>query len=232
MDKVMVETSRIRTHCFVGGPPDGVPVLLVHGNITTGRFWQGVAEGFPGGYRLVAPDLRAFGRTEPKPVDVTRGLRDWSDDLHALGEALGWAGSGRIHLAGWSNGGGVVQQHAIDHGDQLASIALVAPLSPYGFGGSRDVDGTPRGDQDQVISDESMFDFGTLGKLEVVPGWPGMDVFPPEPQIGQTRAMLDRYAAGGGPVREVVLDGCGHGPPVERAADLRDHLLAHIEGAA
>ena len=29
MDKVMVETSRIRTHCFVSGPEDGVPVLLV-----------------------------------------------------------------------------------------------------------------------------------------------------------------------------------------------------------
>jgi pimeloyl-ACP methyl ester carboxylesterase len=348
MDKVMVETSRIRTHCFVSGPDDGVPVLLVHGNITTGRFWQGVADGFPGGYRLVAPDLRTFGRTERKPVDATRGLRDWSDDLHALVEALGWAGGGRIHLAGWSNGGGVVQQYAIDHGDQLASIALVAPLAPFGFGGSKDVDGTPcwddwagtgggtaapdfvrriaagddseddpassprvvmrtffwspaykapdedeliaevlltacgdtgypgdtttspnwpgvapggsgvnnafsgkwcdtsafadlpvkpplvwlRGDQDQVISDESMFDFGTLGKLEVVPGWPGMEVFPPQPQIAQTRAMLGRYAAGGGSVREVVLDGCGHGPPVERAAELRDHLVAHIEGAA
>ena len=45
MDKVMVETSRIRTHCFVSGPPDGVPVLLVHGNLTTGRFWQDVADG-------------------------------------------------------------------------------------------------------------------------------------------------------------------------------------------
>ena len=70
MDKVMVETGRIRTHCFVSGPTDGVPVLLVHGNITTGRFWQDVADGFPGGYRLVAPDLRAFGRTERKPVDA------------------------------------------------------------------------------------------------------------------------------------------------------------------
>ena len=107
MDKVMVETSRIRTHCFVSGPPDGVPVLLVHGNLTTGRFWQDVADGFGGGHRLVAPDLRCFGRTERRPVDATRGLRDWSDDLHALVEALGWAGSGRIHwpagpmAAGW-----------------------------------------------------------------------------------------------------------------------------------
>jgi hypothetical protein len=39
-----------------------------------------------------------------------------------------------------------------------------------------------RGDQDQVISDESMFDFGTLGRLGVVPGWPGVDVFPPSPR--------------------------------------------------
>ena len=347
MDKLMVDTSRIRTHCFVSGPEDGVPVLLVHGNISTGRFWQDVADGFPAGYRLVAPDLRSFGRTEPRPVDATRGLRDWSDDLHALVEALGWAGSGRLHIAGWSNGGGVVQQYALDHGDQLAGITLVAPLSPYGFGGSKDVHGTPcwddwagtgggtaapdfvrriaagddseedpvssprvvmrtffwspaykapdedelmaevlltevgdtgypgdtstssnwpgvapgrsgvnnafsgrwcdtsafadlqvkppvlwlRGDQDQVISDESMFDFGTLGKLEAVPGWPGMEVFPPQPQIAQTRAMLDRYQAGGGSAREVVLKGCGHGPPIERSAEVREQLLAHIKAA-
>ena len=88
-----------------------------------------------------------------------------------------------------------------------------------------------RGDQDQVISDESMFDFGTLGRLEVVPGWPGMEVFPPQPQIAQTRAMLDRYQAGGGSVGELVLEGCGHCPPIERSAEVRELLLAHIKGA-
>jgi pimeloyl-ACP methyl ester carboxylesterase len=88
-----------------------------------------------------------------------------------------------------------------------------------------------RGDQDQVISDESMFDFGTLGRLEAVPGWPGMEVYPPQPQIAQTRAMLDRYRAGGGSVREVVFDGCGHCPPIERSAEVRELLLAHIRDA-
>jgi hypothetical protein len=29
-----------------------------------------------------------------------------------------------------------------------------------------------------------------------------------------------------------VLDGCGHGPPIERSAELRELLVAHIEGAA
>ena len=59
-----------------------------------------------------------------------------------------------------------------------------------------------------------------------------MEVFPPQPQIGQTRAMLERYRAGGGSVRELVLEGCGHGPPIERSAELRDLVLAHIQGAA
>jgi pimeloyl-ACP methyl ester carboxylesterase len=58
MDKVMVETSRIRTHCFVSGPEDGVPPLLVHGNLTTGRFWQDVADGFPDGYRAGGGSVR------------------------------------------------------------------------------------------------------------------------------------------------------------------------------
>ena len=133
MDKMMVETSLIRTHCFVSGPADGAPVLLVHGNITTGPVLAGRGRRVP---RRPPPGRPRPARLRPderKPIDATRGLRDWSDDLHALVEALGWAGSGRLHIAGWSNGGGVVQQYAIDHADELASITLVAPLSPYGF---------------------------------------------------------------------------------------------------
>jgi hypothetical protein len=29
-----------------------------------------------------------------------------------------------------------------------------------------------------------------------------------------------------------VLEGCGHCPPIERSAEVREQLLAHIEGAA
>ena len=58
-----------------------------------------------------------------------------------------------------------------------------------------------------------------------------MEVFPPQPQIAQTRAMLERYQAGGGPVRELVFSGCGHGPPIERSAEVREQLLAHIRDA-
>ena len=58
----------------------------------------------PGDVRVVAPDLRGFGGTEPLPVDATRGVRDWSDDVAAAVDALGWAGPRRVHAVGWSLG--------------------------------------------------------------------------------------------------------------------------------
>jgi pimeloyl-ACP methyl ester carboxylesterase len=45
-------------------------------------------------------------------------------------------------LAGWSLGGGVVMQYAIDHPASVASVTLLASMSPYGFGGTRDISGT------------------------------------------------------------------------------------------
>ena len=104
MDTMLVQTSRLQTHCWVDGPEDGEPLLLVHGNLTTGRFFQSLADRLNEGhrFRMVAPDLRSFGRTEALGVDATRGLRDWSDDLRALaGSAwLGRLGGGSTRRAG------------------------------------------------------------------------------------------------------------------------------------
>jgi hypothetical protein len=33
-------------------------------------------------------------------------------------------------------------------------------------------------------------------------------------------------------VRELLLEGCGDGPPIERSAEVREQLLAQIKGAA
>ncbi len=346
MEGVFVQTSRLRTHCWVNGPEDGEPLLLVHGNLSTGRFWRAVAEQLPQNLRVVAPDLRSFGRSEQKGVDASRGLRDWSDDLRALLEALGWADQGRVHAAGWSMGGGILQQYEIDHARDLASLTLVAPLSPYGFGATKDAQGTGnyddfagsgggtaaqdfvnrlhagdasddeplssprvimrsyfwssaykapdedellaevlltavgdefypgasttssnwpgvgpaptgvnnamspkwcdtsafgdvaspapvvwiRGTDDQVVSDGSLFDFGTLGKLGAVPGWPGDSVFPSQPMIAQIRAVFERRKTHGGSVEEVVLEGVGHGPLIERAPTVAQHIKQQASG--
>lgn len=68
------------------------------------------------------------------------------------------------------------------------------------------------GSNDIVVSDTSAWDMGTLGQMEVVPGWPGEEVYPPQPMVTQIRTVLDRYAAGGGSVQSEMIEGAAHGP--------------------
>jgi pimeloyl-ACP methyl ester carboxylesterase len=86
-----------------------------------------------------------------------------------------------------------------------------------------------RGDADQIVSDTSAFDLAFLGSIGAVPGWPGAEEFPPQPMVGQTRAVLDRYAAAGGTYREVVFPEVGHSPHVERPQEFVVALLEHLD---
>lgn len=342
-----VDTGRLKTHVLVAGPQDGDPIVLVHGNMSSGPFWEETMLVLAGeGYRVLAPDLRGYGDTEAVPVDGTRGMRDWSDDLKALVTTLDL---GRFHLVGWSMGAGVAMQYAIDHGADLLSLTLESPISPYGFGGTRDEHGTPgysdfagsgggtanpeyvrlvkegdrgdespfsgrsvlnnfyfkppfrvspereeafvtsvlktrigddfypggmtdspnwpnvapgtggfnnamspkylnlsgfadiedrppvlwvRGADDQIVSDTSLFDFGFLGQLGAVPGWPGAEVHPPQPMVGQTRAVLEAYKANGGNYWEVTIADCGHSPHIEKPEEFNTALLKHLRLAA
>ncbi len=87
-----------------------------------------------------------------------------------------------------------------------------------------------RGAEDQIVSDTSLFDLGFLGKLGAVPGWPGEEVFPPQPMNSQTRAVLNRYAANGGAFREEVFADTGHTPYIEQPEAFNQLFHAHISG--
>lgn len=84
----MVETPRLKTHLLSAGPGDGGPVFFLHGNVSSSRFFEEALTALLDRYRGLASVLRGFGGTEAKPVDATRGLRDFSDDLHSLIEVL------------------------------------------------------------------------------------------------------------------------------------------------
>lgn len=143
----VVDTPRLRVNILeraaddAATPPERT-VVFVHGNVSSALFWQEIMLGLPDDVRAIAIDLRGFGATEALPVDATRGLSDFSDDVHATLQVLGLA---TAHLVGWSMGGGVVMQYALDH--PVLSLTLQAPVSPYGFGGTRP-DGTRLTDDD------------------------------------------------------------------------------------
>jgi pimeloyl-ACP methyl ester carboxylesterase len=133
-------TSRLTVNVLSIPDRTGPAVLFVHGNVSSSLFWQPMMLALPEEFQPLALDLRGFGDTDDEPIDATRGLRDFADDLAATVEALGLDG---VHLVGWSMGGGVVLQYLVDRPGthRVASLTLVDPVSPFGFGGTRGVDG-------------------------------------------------------------------------------------------
>lgn len=113
----VIETPRLNVNILERtgddpATPSERTVVLIHGNVSSSLFWQELMEDLPSDLRVIAIDLRGYGGTEHAPIDATRGVRDFSDDVHAALEALGIR---TAHLVGWSMGGGVIMQYALDH---------------------------------------------------------------------------------------------------------------------
>jgi pimeloyl-ACP methyl ester carboxylesterase len=139
-----VAARGISQNVLISGPPDGTPVLLVHGNCSSSAFWIPWLAHLPPTLRVVAPDLRGYGATETAPVDAKRGLRDFADDVAALlADRELFPEPGPVVLGAHSMGCGVAMHLLVDHPGRFAAVLLESPVSPYGFGGTRDIDGNP-----------------------------------------------------------------------------------------
>jgi hypothetical protein len=86
-----------------------------------------------------------------------------------------------------------------------------------------------RGSHSLLCSDNSFADAGYLGKVGLLPGWPGEQEYPPQPMIGQTRAVLEKYASAGGSYREVVIQDTGHVPFIEKPEEFNRVFHDHIK---
>lgn len=329
-----ITMSRLTTAYYHGGTPGKTKLMLIHGNASSSVFYLHLMERLEEHFEMVAPDLRCFGDSDALPVDATRGMKDFSDDIHELVKALGWD---KFVILGWSMGGGAAMQYAIDHSECLNGMILQAPLSPFGFGGTygedgkklepvglasgggcanqqlvqsllngdrefmrtalmstyvkpgfscepaweeqmidgiastkvgvgmypgnfvpcvkwpgiasgdngicntmspvycdlsglADIDKKPmilwvRGDSDIIVSDTSLADFGQLGAIGMVPGWPGMEEFPPQPMVSQTRFVLEKYKKNGGDYKEVLMENAGHACHVEKEEEFAKLLI-------
>jgi pimeloyl-ACP methyl ester carboxylesterase len=135
-----VKTPRLTAH-VLERPASGdaaSTVVFVHGNVSSALFYQPTMLALPSNVRALAIDLRGFGDSETLPVDATRGLRDFSDDVASVLDELGIPSA---HLVGWSMGAGVVLQLLLDRPELVASVTLESPVSPYGFGGTVGAEG-------------------------------------------------------------------------------------------
>jgi pimeloyl-ACP methyl ester carboxylesterase len=134
----LIQTDRLLVHVLTAGSREGIPILFVHGNVSSATFWEETMLALPERYYGIALDLRGYGTTEPLPIDATQGLGDMVEDIRSLVETIGLE---RYHIVGHSMGGGVVMKYAISYPEGLLSITLVDTMSPYGYGGSYGADG-------------------------------------------------------------------------------------------
>jgi pimeloyl-ACP methyl ester carboxylesterase len=339
-----VTSKRLTTRVLFTGDEGGIPVLFLHGNASSATYWEETMLALPAGYRGIAPDQRGYGGADPNAkIDATRGMGDLADDAAALLDKLD---IDRAHLVGHSMGGSVIWRFMMDYPERCLTVTLAAPGSPFGFGGTKDVQGTLsnpdgagsgggtvnpnftkymaagergiddpqgsprivmnsfywkppfvpareedlltsllsehvgereypgdsvpsphwpfvapgkfgpanalspiyagdvsrlyhidpkppvlwiRGADDQIVGDQSLFDMGTLGALGAIPGWPGADVYPSQPMVGQTRYVLEQYQANGGQFQEVVFENCGHTPYIEKPAEFNSLFHQHLQ---
>ncbi len=98
----------------------GEPLVLVHGLGTGSADWQFQFPALEPHYRVIAPCLRGFGRSERFSGDYSIEL--FADDLAALLDELGLPD---CHLCGVSMGGAVAYQFAVGHPQRLRSLVTI-----------------------------------------------------------------------------------------------------------
>ena len=122
-----IEIERLKkVHYVEGGDSDGLPVVLLHDNLASSRWWEATQESLPYHYHSFAFDLRGYGATEYKPANA---LTDFSADLAELVKAFDLP---KFFLVGWGMGGGIAMQYATEHPDTLVGLCLVNSISPKG----------------------------------------------------------------------------------------------------
>lgn len=134
------KTSRLESVCLEAGDEQAAPVLMIHGNTSSSLFWIPLMVELSGKYRLIAPDLRGFGRHSDMPVDAVNGVKNWTDDVIALLDVLGFQST---VIMTHSLGGIIGWDLLTRYPERISRLIQLAPGSPYGFGGTIDENGTP-----------------------------------------------------------------------------------------
>jgi pimeloyl-ACP methyl ester carboxylesterase len=100
----------------------GLPLMLVHGFPLDHTMWTAQVGALAERARVIAPDLRGFGRTPLGQVDPSRGVSmdEYADDLAELLDAL--AIREPIVLVGFSMGGYVAWQFVRKHAERLRGL--------------------------------------------------------------------------------------------------------------
>ena len=115
------EAKGCRLRYFVGGPPSGAPLVLVHGLGGCAANWVDTAPLLAEGRRVLVPELPGHGRSTPLPA--VPNLAVFADRIAAVAEREGMLPAAFV---GHSLGGAVALRLALRRPDDVSALVLAA----------------------------------------------------------------------------------------------------------
>ena len=119
MRRSYVDTSQGQVHVRSAGDGERT-LLLVHWTPLSGRMFEGVAPLFvDAGFRVIAPDLLGYGRSDARPADWS--IAAWANNL---AEVLDELSAQSVVALGGHNGASVVVELALGHPEHVDAVVL------------------------------------------------------------------------------------------------------------
>jgi len=125
-EELELRTPFLRLTARLWGPPDGIPVLALHGWLDNAASFDALAPLLPE-VRLVALDLPGHGYSDLRPPGVHYHFVDFIPDVVAAADALGWD---HFALLGHSMGGGIASFIAAILPERINGLAMIEGLGP------------------------------------------------------------------------------------------------------
>lgn len=107
---------------------EGKTLLLVHGNMSSSVHYEILMERLQNYYHVIAVDMRGFG--DSSYLQEINSLHDFAVDIEELILTLDLKD---VSLLGWSTGGGVVLEIAVDLPDRIEKVFLLDSVGIKGF---------------------------------------------------------------------------------------------------
>jgi pimeloyl-ACP methyl ester carboxylesterase len=121
-------TNGIRLHTALAGPPEGEPVILLHGFPEAWFCWEVQIEALAhAGFRVMAPDQRGYNLSDKPEGVASYRMAHLVADVLGLADGLGYE---RFCLAGHDWGGLVAWNLALRYPERVTRLAIANAPHP------------------------------------------------------------------------------------------------------
>lgn len=117
------DVEGVRLHYWIGGPPDGPPVLLWHGFLGTGYVWRHVAPRLTdAGMRVLVADMRGYGDSDKPGGTAGYDAAALAQEMRALVARLGFGGGAPLTLVAHDMGAPPALLWAAAHPEEVRGM--------------------------------------------------------------------------------------------------------------